>query len=145
MFLISLPNVSKISKIACLSFTDFYKHSFATDHVLLGPCLKYIWCIIRFYHVIFQQQRFNYFLNKSWWFSRRDHSSNISQVIKLLFVSNSKKYIGNNRLFLYRPSYLTTYVCLPRHYNLKVCQFSSAGPCYYNKQLIFSRCHVFHI
>ena len=44
--------------------------------------------------------------------------------------------MGNNKLFLCRPSYLTPYVFSTRHYELKVCQFSSGAPCDYRQQLI---------
>ena len=45
----------------CLSFTNFSMQSFPKDYILLGPCLKNTSYIIQFYHVMFQQQRFNYF------------------------------------------------------------------------------------
>ena len=44
--------------------------------------------------------------------------------------------MGDNKLFLRRPSYLITYMCSPLHYDLKVHQFLSGAPCDYRQEII---------
>ena len=52
-----------------------------------------------------------------------------AEVINLLFISDSETSKYNNKLFLCRPSYLTTFACSSYDYDLNVHQFSSDVPC----------------
>ena len=59
-----------------LSFSHiFFNAKFSNRLFYLGLVWKthHVLFSSQFFHVIFQQQRFNYFLNKSLWFSWRDH------------------------------------------------------------------------
>ena len=132
MFLINLPYVSKvISPLLKISGQKSWR-TFCRDHPLslFHRFLNakffnrswFTWTLFEkhimyysFLHIIFQQQRFHYFSNKSLWFSRRDHGRQHCLSYKISLYFQLQKIRGGTKLC--RPSHLITYVCSPTNFH----------------------------
>ena len=77
--------------------------------------------IIQFSNAFLQQIFEQFFQINFYVLAEEIMAAKIAEAINLFTISDSKISVGNNQLFLCRPSYLTIYVCSPNHYDdLKV-------------------------